>query len=57
MADEVEEGEQEIFTQEEDRQNRLTQFPQTRVRNMMKQDPDLQLANKEAVYVITKATV
>ena len=57
MADEVEEGEQESFTQEEDRQNRLTQFPQTRVRNMMKQDPDLQLANKEAVYVITKATV
>ena len=47
MADEVEEGEQESFTQEEDRQNRLTQFPQTRVRNMMKQDPDLQLLTRK----------
>lgn len=44
-------------TQEEEKPSKLTQFPQTRVRNMMKLDPDLQLANKEAVFVITRAAV
>ncbi|EDO42541.1 predicted protein [Nematostella vectensis] len=42
-------------TQEEEKPSRMTQFPQTRVRNMMKLDPDLQLANKEAVFLVTRA--
>ncbi|XP_046846211.1 DNA polymerase epsilon subunit 4-like [Xenia sp. Carnegie-2017] len=34
---------------------KLTKFPQTRVRNMMKLDPDLHLASQESVHVISKA--
>ncbi|XP_073259141.1 DNA polymerase epsilon subunit 4-like [Porites lutea] len=58
MADEVE---QAVVTTEGNAQNeeaavgRLTQFPQTRVRNMMKIDPDLHLANRESVFLLTKA--
>ena len=60
MADEVEqavdatEGNTQI---EEASVGRLTQFPQTRVRNMMKIDPDLHLANRESVFLLTKAAV
>ena len=60
MADEVE---QAVVTTEGNAQNeeaavgRLTQFPQTRVRNMMKIDPDLHLANRESVFLLTKAAV
>lgn len=36
---------------------KLTKFPQTRVRNMMKLDPDLHLASQESVHVISKAAV
>lgn len=59
MADDVEPmvEDQTIFTQEEDRAAKLTHFPQTRVRNMMKLDPDLHLANKESVFLLTRATV
>ena len=44
-------------TQDEDQRTRLTQFPQTRVRNMMKMDPDLHLANRESVFLLTRAAV
>lgn len=60
MADEVE---QAVDSTEGNPQNgeasvgRLTQFPQTRVRNMMKIDPDLHLANRESVFLLTKAAV
>ena len=60
MADEVE---QAVDSTEGNTQNeeasvgRLTQFPQTRVRNMMKIDPDLHLANRESVFLLTKAAV
>ena len=42
---------------EETSGGRLTQFPQTRIRNMMKIDPDLHLANRESVFLLTKAAV
>ena len=42
---------------EEATTGRLTQFPQTRVRNMMKIDPDLHLANRESVFLLTRAAV
>ena len=45
------------FQNEETTSGRLTQFPQTRVRNMMKIDPDLHLANRESVFLLTKAAV
>lgn len=44
-------------TQDEDQRTRLTQFPQTRIRNMMKIDPDLHLANRESVFLLTRAAV
>ena len=44
-------------TQEDERPSRLTRFPQTRIRNMMKLDPDLHLASQESVLLITKAAV
>ncbi|XP_070563236.1 DNA polymerase epsilon subunit 4-like [Ptychodera flava] len=35
---------------------RLTSFPLTRVKHMMKMDPDVTLASQESVYLISKAT-
>ena len=62
MADEVEQAVHVDSTEgnpqnEEASVGRLTQFPQTRVRNMMKIDPDLHLANRESVFLLTKAAV
>ena len=60
MADSAEissQNEENAGVQEEDQRARLTQFPQTRVRNMMKIDPDLHLANRESVFLLTRAAV
>ena len=60
MADEVEQAGDSTEgnpQNEEASVGRLTQFPQTRVRNMMKIDPDLHLANRESVFLLTKAAV
>lgn len=60
MADEVEQAVDATAgnaQNEEAAVGRLTQFPQTRVRNMMKIDPDLHLANRESVFLLTKAAV
>ena len=60
MADEVEQAVDSTEgnpRNEEASVGRLTQFPQTRVRNMMKIDPDLHLANRELVFLLTKAAV
>ncbi|XP_020624724.1 DNA polymerase epsilon subunit 4-like [Orbicella faveolata] len=48
-------NEENSVVQDEDQRARLTQFPQTRVRNMMKIDPDLHLANRESVFLLTRA--
>ncbi|EDW01299.1 DNA polymerase epsilon subunit 4 [Drosophila grimshawi] len=34
---------------------KLTQLPMGRIRNIMKLDPDLQIASNEAVFAVTKA--
>lgn len=60
MADSSEissQNEDNSVVQDEDQRARLTQFPQTRVRNMMKIDPDLHLANRESVFLLTRAAV
>ena len=60
MADSAEissQNEENSVVQDEDQRARLTQFPQTRVRNMMKIDPDLHLANRESVFLLTRAAV
>ena len=40
---------------EEDKADKLTQFPMGRVKNIMKMDPDVNMASQEAVLAITKA--
>ena len=50
-------NEETLTSQDDDRPSRLTHFPQTRIRNMMKMDPDLHLANRESVFLLTKAAV
>ena len=45
------------LSQEEERPSRLTRLPQTRIRHMMKLDPDLHLASQESVLLVTKAAV
>ncbi|KAH8350179.1 hypothetical protein KR067_004253 [Drosophila pandora] len=35
--------------------SKITQLPLARIRNIMKLDPDLHLANSEAVFTLTKA--
>ena len=35
----------------------INRFPQTRIRIIMKMDPDLTIASHESVYLITKAAV
>ena len=57
VADQLAESAEGNLQNEESTTGRLTQFPQTRVRNMMKIDPDLHLANRESVFLLTKAAV
>ena len=41
----------------EEEKGRLTQLPHTRVRHMMKLDPDLHIASQDSVFLVTKAAV
>lgn len=36
---------------------KLTELPLTRIRTIMKMDPDVHIMSQEAVYLVTKATV
>ncbi|ALC40515.1 Mes4 [Drosophila busckii] len=40
---------------EQDHEAKLTQLPMGRVRNIMRLDPDLQIASNEAVFAVTRA--
>ncbi|XP_036347478.1 DNA polymerase epsilon subunit 4 [Rhagoletis pomonella] len=54
---EVVSEEKPIATTEDDvPEQRLFQLPQTRIKNLMKLDPDMNLASAEAVFVVTRAT-
>lgn len=44
-------------TRQTDRNEKLTRLPLTRVKNIIKLDPDVNLASQEAVFLIAKATV
>ena len=57
ITDVSSQNEENSSAQDEEQRGRLTQFPQTRVRNMMKIDPDLHLANRESVFILTRAAV
>jgi len=38
-------------------QNRLAKLPLSRIKTLMKADPDVSLASQESVFIIAKATV
>ncbi|XP_062135647.1 DNA polymerase epsilon subunit 4 [Drosophila sulfurigaster albostrigata] len=40
---------------EHEHEAKLTQLPMARIRNIMKLDPDLQIASNEAVFAVTRA--
>ncbi|KAH8399331.1 hypothetical protein KR215_007839 [Drosophila sulfurigaster] len=42
-------------TAEHEHEAKLTQLPMARIRNIMKLDPDLQIASNEAVFAVTRA--
>ena len=42
---------------ESDKNDRLVKLPITRIKSIMKQDPEVSLASQEAVKLIAKATV
>ncbi|XP_072019226.1 DNA polymerase epsilon subunit 4-like [Amphiura filiformis] len=39
-----------------DKPNRITKFPMTRIKTIMKTDPDVTLASQESVVLISRAT-
>ncbi|CAH1775230.1 unnamed protein product [Owenia fusiformis] len=43
-------------TEEVEKTERIVRFPITRIKTIMKQDPDVNLASQEAVALIAKAT-
>ncbi|XP_067633636.1 DNA polymerase epsilon subunit 4 [Eurosta solidaginis] len=46
----------EVITNDGVQEARLFQLPLTRIRNLMKLDPDMHIASNEAVFVITRST-
>jgi DNA polymerase epsilon subunit 4 len=48
---------QEEIGHEEEKSERVLRLPLTRVKHIMKFDPDVHLASQEAVFIITKSTV
>ena len=57
VTDDILESNPASETNEERASVKSTKFPQTRVRNMMKMDPDLHLASQESVFIVCKAVV
>ena len=41
----------------EEKTEKLVRFPLTRVKNIVRMDPDVHLCSQEALFLITKATV
>ena len=50
-SEKTEENSEEI-----EKTEKLTKFPLGRIKNIMKMDPDMNMASQEAVFLITKAT-
>lgn len=42
---------------EEEKSEKLVKLPLSRIKSIIKMDPDVNLASQEAVFLITKATV
>lgn len=41
----------------EEKVEKLVRFPMTRVKHLVKMDPDVHLCSQEAIFLITRATV
>jgi len=48
---------QDESEQEEEKSEKILRLPFSRVKHIMKIDPDVHLASQEAVFLITKSTV
>lgn len=57
LSKEVESMETEGEAKSRSAAKKLTEFPLSRIRTIMKMDPDVHIASQEAVYLVTKATV
>jgi len=51
------ESAQDESEQEEEKSEKVLRLPFSRVKHIMKIDPDVHLASQEAVFLITKSTV
>lgn len=51
------ESAQDESEQEEEKSEKILRLPFSRVKHIMKIDPDVHLASQEAVFLITKSTV
>jgi len=51
------ESAQDESEQEEEKPEKILRLPFSRVKHIMKIDPDVHLASQEAVFLITKSTV
>jgi hypothetical protein len=51
------ESAQDESEQEEEKSEKVLRLPFSRVKHIMKIDPDVNLASQEAVFLITKSTV
>ena len=46
-----------VNLEETNKIEKLVKFPTTRIKHLVKMDPDVNLCSQEAVFLITKATV
>ena len=55
QSPEQEERADKSLTDKPQKQRDINKFPQSRIRNIMKMDPDITIASQESVFLITKA--
>ena len=56
-ADESNEQDEEGIPSPEESRERVTRLPLSRIKHMIRTDPDVQLASQDAVFLVAKATV
>lgn len=48
---------QEVLNADEEKAEKLVKLPLSRIKSIIKMDPDVNLASQEAVFLIAKSTV
>ena len=51
----VEETKESEETKQEEKEEKMYKFPLGKIKNMMKMDPDVNMVNKDAIFLITKS--